>query len=128
MNVTIIGTGYVGLVSGTCLAEVGNNVLCIDNNVSKIEGLNRAELPIYEPGLESLVKENLSAKRLSFSTDLGYGVDFSEVLFIAVGTPPGEDGSADLSHVLAVANQIGQYIDSYKVVVTKIDRAGGYFR
>ena len=119
MNVTIIGTGYVGLVSGTCLAEVGNHVLCIDNNESKVQGLNRAELPIYEPGLENLVKENLSAKRLSFSTDLEYGVDFSEVLFIAVGTPPGEDGSADLSHVLAVAGQIGQFIDSYKVVVTK---------
>lgn len=119
MNVTIIGTGYVGLVSGTCLAEVGNHVLCIDNNESKIEGLNRAELPIYEPGLESLVEENLSAKRLSFSTDLDYGVEFSEVLFIAVGTPPGEDGSADLSHVLAVAAQIGEHIDRYKVVVTK---------
>lgn len=119
MNVTIIGTGYVGLVSGTCLAEVGNNVLCIDNNVSKIEGLNRAELPIYEPGLESLVKENLAAKRLRFSTDIGYAVDFSDVLFIAVGTPPGEDGSADLSHVLDVASQIGKYIDGYKVVVTK---------
>ncbi len=119
MNVTIIGTGYVGLVSGTCLAEVGNHVLCIDNNGSKIEDLNRGELPIYEPGLENLVKENLSAKRLSFSTDLGHGVDFSEVLFIAVGTPPGEDGSADLSHVLAVASQIGQYMESYKVIVTK---------
>ena len=119
MNVTIIGTGYVGLVSGTCLAEVGNHVLCIDNNDSKIQGLRNAKLPIYEPGLESLVKENLSAKRLSFSTDFERGVDFSEVLFIAVGTPPGEDGSADLSHVLAVASQIGQYINSYKVVVTK---------
>ena len=119
MNVTIIGTGYVGLVSGTCLAEVGNHVLCIDNNEAKIENLRQARLPIYEPGLESLVKENLSAKRLSFSTDLDYGVEFSEVLFIAVGTPPGEDGSADLSYVLAVANQIGQFINSYKVVVTK---------
>ena len=119
MNVTIIGTGYVGLVSGTCLAEVGNHVLCIDNNQEKIQGLKRAELPIYEPGLESLVEENLSEGRLNFSTDLGYGVDFSEVLFIAVGTPPGEDGSADLSHVLDVASQIGENIDSYKVVVTK---------
>ena len=119
MNVTIIGTGYVGLVSGTCLAEVGNHVLCIDNNMDKIQGLNRAELPIYEPGLERLVKENLSEGRLKFSTDLGQGVEFSDVLFIAVGTPPGEDGSADLSHVLQVAAQIGEHIDSYKVVVTK---------
>ena len=119
MNVTIVGTGYVGLVTGTCLAEVGNHVLCIDNDNQKIEGLQQAQLPIYEPGLESLVKENLHSKRLEFSTDIKKGVDYAEIIFIAVGTPPGEDGSADLSHVIAVANAIGENLNDYRVVVTK---------
>ena len=119
MNVTIVGTGYVGLVTGTCLAEVGNHVLCIDNDVDKIEGLKRAKLPIYEPGLDALVKENLEAGRLEFSTDIKQGVDYAEVIFIAVGTPPDEDGSADLSHVLSVAKAIGKNLNEYRVVVTK---------
>ncbi len=119
MNLTIVGTGYVGLVTGTCLAEVGNHVLCIDNDTQKIEGLKQAQLPIYEPGLENLVKENLQAKRLEFSTDIKKGVDYAEVIFIAVGTPPDEDGSADLSHVIAVAKAIGEHLTDYRVVVTK---------
>ncbi len=119
MNVTIVGTGYVGLVTGTCLAEVGNHVLCIDNDVNKIEGLKQAILPIYEPGLDNLVQENLQAGRLEFSTDIKQGVDYAEVIFIAVGTPPDEDGSADLSHVLAVAKSIGDSLNDYRVVVTK---------
>ena len=119
MNVTIVGTGYVGLVTGTCLAEVGNHVLCIDNDENKIDGLKQSILPIYEPGLEGLVEENLQSRRLSFSTDIAGGVDYAEVIFIAVGTPPDEDGSADLSHVLAVANAIGEHLQEYRVVVTK---------
>ena len=119
MNVTIVGTGYVGLVTGTCLAEVGNHVLCIDNDIRKIEGLQQAQLPIFEPGLESLVKENLHSKRLEFSTDIKKGVDNAEIIFIAVGTPPGEDGSADLSHVIAVAKAVGENLNDYRVVVTK---------
>ncbi len=119
MNVTIVGTGYVGLVTGTCLAEVGNHVLCIDNDVDKIEGLKQAKLPIYEPGLDNLVRENLQAGRLEFSEDIKQGVDYAEVIFIAVGTPPDEDGSADLSHVLAVAKAIGENLNNYRVVVTK---------
>ena len=119
MNITVIGTGYVGLVSGTCLAEVGNHVLCIDIDQSKIEMLNNGEIPIYEPGLEELVKKNVDAGRLSFSSDISEGVDFGSILFIAVGTPPDEDGSADLKHVLAVASDIGKHMNDYRVVVTK---------
>jgi len=119
MNITIIGTGYVGLVTGTCLAEVGNRVMCIDNDNNKIEGLKNGNIPIYEPGLEALVRENSSAGRLSFSNRLEDGVTHGDVLFIAVGTPPDEDGSADLQHVLGVARGIGQSMDKYRVIVTK---------
>ncbi len=119
MNITVIGTGYVGLVSGTCLAEVGNHVLCIDIDQSKIDMLDNGEIPIYEPGLEELVKKNVDAGRLSFSSDISKGVDFGPVLFIAVGTPPDEDGSADLKHGLAVASDIGKHMNDYRVVVTK---------
>ena len=119
MNITVIGTGYVGLVSGTCLAEVGNHVLCIDIDQSKIDMLENGEIPIYEPGLEELVKKNVDAGRLSFSSDVSKGVDFGSILFIAVGTPPDEDGSADLKHVLAVASDIGKHMNDYRVVVTK---------
>jgi UDPglucose 6-dehydrogenase len=119
MNITVIGTGYVGLVSGTCLAEVGNHVLCIDIDQSKIDMLDNGEIPIYEPGLEDLVKKNVDAGRLSFSSDISKGVEFGSILFIAVGTPPDEDGSADLKHVLAVASDIGKYMNEYRVVVTK---------
>ncbi|HEC26640.1 MAG TPA: UDP-glucose/GDP-mannose dehydrogenase family protein [Gammaproteobacteria bacterium] len=119
MKVTVIGTGYVGLVSGTCLAEVGNNVVCVDIDQSKIDMLNNGEIPIYEPGLEDLVKKNVAAGRLSFSSDIKAGVDYGSILFIAVGTPPDEDGSADLKHVLAVASDIGKHMNNFRVVVTK---------
>lgn len=119
MKVTVIGTGYVGLVSGTCLAEVGNNVVCVDIDQSKIDMLNNGEIPIYEPGLEGLVKKNVAAGRLSFSSDIKAGVDYGSILFIAVGTPPDEDGSADLKHVLAVASDIGKHMNNFRVVVTK---------
>ena len=119
MNISVIGTGYVGLVTGTCFAEVGNHVTCVDNVVEKIDGLNRGELPIYEPGLEDLVERNVSAGRLVFSTDLASAIISAEILIIAVGTPPDEDGSADLSHVLAVASEIGDHISGYKVILTK---------
>ena len=119
MNITVVGTGYVGLVSGTCLAEVGNHVLCIDIDQSKIDRLNTGEIPIYEPGLEELVKKNVQDGRLSFSSDIKQGVDYGSIIFIAVGTPPDEDGSADLKHVLAVASDIGRHMDDYRVVVTK---------
>lgn len=119
MQITIVGTGYVGLVTGTCLAEVGNSVVCVDTDARKIDLLNQGGIPIHEPGLESLVVENTSAGRLEFSTDIEHGVSHGEVIFIAVGTPPDEDGSADLRHVLAVARGIGKSISEYKVIVTK---------
>jgi UDPglucose 6-dehydrogenase len=119
MNITVIGTGYVGLVSGTCLAEVGNHVLCIDIDQDKIDRLNDGEIPIYEPGLEELVQKNVQAGRLTFSSDIKEGVDYGSILFIAVGTPPDEDGSADLKHVLAVASDIGKHMNDFRVVVTK---------
>ena len=119
MKVTIVGTGYVGLVSGTCLADVGNDVLCIDTDASKIDGLNSGRIPIYEPGLENLVLRNAGAGRLRFSTDISEGVAHGEVIFIAVGTPPDEDGAADLQHVLAVARGIGEHLVGYRVIVNK---------
>jgi len=119
MRVTVVGTGYVGLVSGTCLADVGNDVLCIDSDEKKIAGLRDGEIPIFEPGLEGLVQRNTSAGRLLFSTDLAEGVTHGEVVFIAVGTPPDEDGAADLQHVLAVAHGIGTVLEDYRVVVNK---------
>ena len=119
MNISIVGTGYVGLVSGACFAELGATVRCIDTNTEKIDGLNNGIMPIYEPGLEDLVKRNVKAGRLFFSTDLTESLNDVEMLFIAVGTPPGEDGSADLSHVLAVARKIGENLEKYLLVVTK---------
>jgi UDPglucose 6-dehydrogenase len=119
MKVTIVGTGYVGLVTGTCLAEVGNHVLCVDVDADKIAGLRQGEIPIHEPGLEPLVRENLAAGRLRFTTDIVEGVKHGEVIFIAVGTPPDEDGSADLRHVLGVAADIGRHLEAYRVVATK---------
>src|SRR5690348_13231418 len=119
MKVTIFGTGYVGLVTGTCLAEMGNHVLCLDVDAAKVARLERGEIPIFEPGLEPLVTRNHAAGRLQFSTDAAAGIAHGEVVFIAVGTPPDEDGSADLSHVLAVARSIGEHIESFKVVVNK---------
>jgi UDPglucose 6-dehydrogenase len=119
MKVTIVGTGYVGLVSGACFAEVGIQVCCVDINKIKIDGLKNGILPIYEPGLEEIVRRNLTTGRLTFTTNLGESVQGSEVVFIAVGTPPGEDGSADLQYVLAVAEEIGAAMSDYLVVVTK---------
>lgn len=119
MKVGIVGTGYVGLVTGTCLAEVGNTVICVDVDQNKVDRLNDGIIPIYEPGLEPLVHENVAAKRLSFTTDINKAVEQSEILFIAVGTPPGEDGSADLQYVLNVARSIGLAMNEYRVIATK---------
>jgi UDPglucose 6-dehydrogenase len=119
VRITIIGTGYVGLVVGACLAETGNDVVCADVNQDKIEGLKRNVLPIYEPGLETLVERNQADGRLSFTTDVGAAIASAQVVFIAVGTPPDEDGSADLRHVLAVAESIGRHMTQELVVVTK---------
>jgi len=119
MNVTIVGTGYVGLVSGACLADAGNSVLCVDLDHRKISELNAGRIPIFEPGLEALVRRNREANRLGFSTSTADGVAHAELQIIAVGTPPGEDGSADLQHVLAAARAIGRHMQAPKVVVTK---------
>jgi UDPglucose 6-dehydrogenase len=114
-----VGTGYVGLVLGACLAETGNEVSCADVDAAKIEGLQHDRIPIYEPGLEPLVIRNQREGRLAFTTDVGAAIEGADVVFIAVGTPPGEDGSADLQHVLAVARTIGQHMNRSKVVITK---------
>ena len=119
MQICVIGTGYVGLVVGTCLAEMGNNVICIDNDTKKLAQLENGIVPIYEPGLEDLIKVNVREKRLTFSSDLKYGVENSLVCFIAVGTPQSEDGAADLQYVEAVAESIGKSINGYKVIVDK---------
>ena len=119
MHVAVIGSGYVGLVAGACLAETGNDVTCVDVDAEKIARLQRNEIPIYEPGLEPMVKRNQDEGRLTFTTDLGSAVRSSRVIFIAVGTPPGEDGSADLKHVLAVARAVGKNMNEPKIVVTK---------
>ncbi|NMT63866.1 UDP-glucose dehydrogenase family protein [Marinobacter orientalis] len=119
MKITIFGTGYVGLVTGACLADVGHHVLCMDVDQGKIEKLKNGQIPIYEPGLESIVKHTVEAGRLAFTTDTEEAVAHGALQFIAVGTPPDEDGSADLQYVTAVAKSIGQYMDDYKVVVDK---------
>lgn len=119
MNIAIVGTGYVGLVSGTCFSDMGINVTCVDVDQSKIDNLKNGIIPIYEPGLEEMVKKNIKASRLKFETDLTKVLDDVDVVFSAVGTPPDEDGSADLKYVLAVARTIGQNINKYTVVVTK---------
>jgi UDPglucose 6-dehydrogenase len=119
MHIAIIGTGYVGLVTGTCFAEFGVEVTCVDKDESKITPLLEGKIPIYEPGLEELVKKNINDGRLRFTTDLAEGVKDALAVFIAVGTPPREDGSADLSHVLQVAEEIADCMDGYKVIVTK---------
>jgi UDPglucose 6-dehydrogenase len=119
MKIVVIGTGYVGLVTGTCFAEVGIDVICVDIDAMKIKNLKSGILPIYEPGLEELVTKNVAKGRLHFSTSLEESIKGADVAFIAVGTPPGEDGSADLKYVIAVASEIGQYMNSYGVIVTK---------
>jgi len=119
MKITVIGTGYVGLVSGTCLADVGNDVLCLDLDAAKIGILNQGGIPIYEPGLEAMVKKNAAAGRLRFTTDIQAAVAHGVLQFIAVGTPPDEDGSADLQYVVAAARNIGRHMTDYKVVIDK---------
>jgi len=119
MKIAIVGTGYVGLVTGTCFAEVGIDVTCVDIDLKKIENLKKGIIPIYEPGLEELVARNVEKNRLHFSTDLGSILDGCEVVFIAVGTPPDEDGSADLKYVLEVSRTVGKYMEDYLLVVTK---------
>jgi UDPglucose 6-dehydrogenase len=119
MKVTIFGAGYVGLVTGACFAEMGNDVLCVDVDEERIRGLNAGECPIFEPGLEPLIAANVAGGRLAFTTDARRGVDYADVMMIAVGTPPGEDGAADLTHVLAVAETIATYMRAPKVIVEK---------
>ena len=119
MKIAIVGTGYVGLVSGACFAEMGLDITCVDIDAEKIEGLNAGVIPIYEPGLEELVRRNVEAGRLHFTTDLTECLPHVEVVFSAVGTPPDEDGSADLKYVLDVARTFGRHIRKYTVLVTK---------
>lgn len=119
MNIAVIGTGYVGLVTGTCFAETGANVICIDKDPAKIKMLKNGSSPIYEPGLQTMIDRNVAKHRLTFSTSIAESIPQSEIVFIAVGTPPGEDGSADLAHVLEVAGEIGAAIENYTVVVNK---------
>ena len=114
MKITIYGSGYVGLVTGACLAEMGNNVLCVDIDESKVAKLKKGEIPIYEPGLESMVQNAIQQGYIDFTTDMKQAVNHAEVQFIAVGTPPDEDGSADLSYVLAVADTIGSHMTEAK--------------
>lgn len=119
MKITIFGTGYVGLVSGACLADAGHELLCVDIDAEKINGLKKGNIPIYEPGLEYIVKKNLRNKRLNFTSNISDAVKFGELLFIAVGTPPDEDGSTDLRYVLSVANSIAEYMNEPKIIVNK---------
>lgn len=119
MNIAVIGTGYVGLVSGTCFAETGNNVICVDIDQGKVEKLSSGQITIFEPGLEVIFKRNLKEGRLHFTTDLAQAVENSQVIFLALPTPPGEDGSADLSYVLNVARQLGGIMTDYRVIVDK---------
>ena len=119
MNIAIVGTGYVGLVSGACFAEMGADVVCVDIDKNKIEALRQGKVPIYEPGLDDLVRRNVSAGRLHFEIALDNVIDDVEAVFCAVGTPPDEDGSADLSYVLSVARTFGRLINKYSLLVTK---------
>lgn len=119
MKVAVVGTGYVGLVTGTCLAETGNHVICVDIDANKVERMKNGEVPIYEPGLELLFERNIAQGRLSFTTDLKSAVDESLYIFLALPTPPGEDGSADLSYILGVADELGKMITDYKIIIDK---------
>ncbi len=119
MKISVVGVGYVGLVAGTCLADGGNHVICIDNDPSKIEKLHKGQVPIYEPGLSEIIERNVKANRLQFTTDLAEAVANSLVIFLAVGTPPKEDGSADLTALLAVAKEVAQLMDGYRIIVVK---------
>jgi UDPglucose 6-dehydrogenase len=119
MNIAVVGTGYVGLVTGTCLAETGNNVICVDIDVNKVNRMRNGEVPIYEPHLDVLFDRNIKQNRLSFTTDLESAIKDAKIIFLALPTPPGEDGSADLSYVLGVADQLGKLMTGYKVIVDK---------
>src|SRR3981189_501470 len=119
MKIAVVGTGYVGLVLGACLAENGNTVICVDKDESKVEMIKAGRMPIYEPGLDEMVPRNDHEERLSFSTDLASAVQASQIVFIAVGTPQSEDGSADLQHVLGGARAVGRALNKYTVVVDK---------
>ncbi len=119
MNIAVVGTGYVGLVTGTCLAETGNNVICVDINEEKVQKMKDGVVPIYEPHLDVLFHRNIKAGRLSFTTNLAQAIEKASIIFLALPTPPGEDGSADLSYILGVANDLGKIIKDYKVIVDK---------
>ena len=119
MRIAVVGTGYVGLVVGACFAETGNQVVCVDKDAAKVRALRRGKIPIFEPGLEELVKRNATEKRLTFTLDLKAAVRKSDVIFIAVGTPMGEDGSADLQHVLGAAREVARAMTGYRVIVDK---------
>ena len=117
MNIAVVGTGYVGLVTGTCFSETGNHVTCIDIDQEKVKKLNNGIVPIYEPGLDVLFERNVRQGRLTFTTDLKEGIEGAKIIFLALPTPPGEDGSADLSYVLGVAEELGKLIEDYKIIV-----------
>jgi UDPglucose 6-dehydrogenase len=119
MRITVIGTGYVGLVTGTCLSELGNDVVCLDKAEEKIRSLQNGIVPIYEPGLGEMIERNMLDDRLRFTTDSSFAIAHGDIIFIAVGTPPKEDGSADLTHVLEVAQNIAQHMDGHKIIVNK---------
>lgn len=119
MNIAVIGTGYVGLVTGTCFAETGNHVVCVDNNAEKVKKMQEGVVPIYEPHLDSLFHRNVEQKRLSFTTNLAEGIKDAQVIFLALPTPPGDDGSADLSYVLGVGGEIGKLLSGYKIIINK---------
>jgi UDPglucose 6-dehydrogenase len=119
MNISIVGTGYVGLVTGTCFAETGNHVICVDIDKAKVEGMQNGKMPIYEPDLDTLFERNIKAKRLTFTTHLKEAVEKTDIIFLALPTPPNEDGSADLSYILKVADDLGKILTSYKVIVDK---------
>lgn len=119
MNIAVVGTGYVGLVTGTCFAETGNNVICVDIDAQKVEMMKQGKVPIYEPHLDVLFERNIRQERLKFTTNLEEAIKDAEIIFLALPTPPGEDGSADLSYILRVSRQLGQMITDYKVIVDK---------
>ena len=119
MKIAIVGTGYVGLVTGTCLADTGNDVICVDIDKEKVEKLNNNIIPIYEPDLDTLFHRNVTSGRLKFTTNLKDASDKSDIIFLALPTPPGEDGSADLSYILGVADQLGKIINDYKIIINK---------
>jgi UDPglucose 6-dehydrogenase len=119
MKITVVGTGYVGLVTGTCLAETGNTVTCVDIDENKVSRLKEGKMPIYEPGLEKLFERNIKEERLFFTTNLAEGVKEAQIIFLALPTPPGEDGAADLRYVLGVAEEIGKLLSDYKIIINK---------